>query len=149
MRYKPLAARHIAAEAYQVIGALSSELPATAEIVRVLDYFSAVSCGKTPKEEMLPFLCDWEQHPQLNHLNLLEYKLKTIILHSTDMRIVFDDDYQITLKSNHYIECSDQVPYQSGWFNSIDEAATQVIKDMNIGITKLFGESCKLFKLDN
>ena len=51
----------VASEAYQVIGALASDLPHSKEVIRALDYFSAISCGENPSGEMLPFLCDWEQ----------------------------------------------------------------------------------------
>ena len=62
----------VASEAYQVIGALASDLPHSKEVIRALDYFSAISCGENPSGEMLPFLCDWGQQsltvavPELN-----------------------------------------------------------------------------------
>jgi len=59
-----LQATQVAAEAYQVIGALSSDLPHSEEVIRALDYFSAISCGENPSGEMLPFLCDWEGEGQ-------------------------------------------------------------------------------------
>ena len=61
-------ATQVAAEAYQVIGALSSDLFHSKEVIRALDYFSAISCGENPSEEMLPFLCDWEQDPERGQL---------------------------------------------------------------------------------
>ena len=49
--------RDIAAEAYQVIGALASSagLFDDKEVQRALDYFSAVANGENPEEAILPW----------------------------------------------------------------------------------------------
>ena len=51
----------LAAEAYQVIGALRSEHQITPETERALDYFSAIASGKPHAASVLPFCDDWTQ----------------------------------------------------------------------------------------
>lgn len=146
LRYKPLTTRQIAAEAYQVISALGFDLPMTKEIDRAMSYFSNIANGKRSQIEMLPFLCDWKVDRRSDsNVSSLEYKLKTIILHSVGLQFIFDNGWQITLKSHDYMDSSDKTPYCSGWFSSIDDAASAVIKDMNVGMAKLYGKNCKLF----
>jgi len=60
----------IAAEAYQVIGALASDHVATPEITRALDYFSAIANRQEPVGEILPFYDDWNGENDQNYPEL-------------------------------------------------------------------------------
>lgn len=62
---KAISAEQVAAEAYQVIGCLADTagLFEHKEVVRALDYFSAVAAGKTVEDEILPWGSCFDKQP--------------------------------------------------------------------------------------
>jgi len=73
----------------------------------------------------------------------LDKKLRAITCRSSmGMHIQFDDDVQITLTDNDYIDCSSERPFYSGWHSTIDDAANAIIAKMEAAMIALYGSEC-------
>ncbi len=120
----------VAAEAYQVIGALSSDLFHSKEVIRALDYFSAISCEENPSGEMLPFLCDWEQEsPAVENSTAIALKAEHTcagqqisITKQQSPRITEQDMRAIVSSAMHHYIFNDQNTDINEWMSAEGQA---------------------------